>query len=233
MDLKTFLRTYTHTCDKCGKLSRIKREYCTICETQKLRKTTKDDYMKVSERMFNELKEEMQLNARTIAMLDKTEEILQALVKNEAEHKKLLKRKKTGESVRDLITKNRDENEKLNKVNKENSERGRKWIRTEEGEKWAASMAKWARINPNIARKSRIFYELQLRMTALNHKIQKNEDEFKELLERKNKGDYVDDLTKQNRYAAESLKESKKNCESAMNKLRAVKKTDWKSKMLR
>ena len=60
-------------------------------------------------------------------------------------------------------------------------------------------------------------------MDKLNDNIQKNEEEYGNLLERKNEGDYVDDLIKQNRYAAESLKNSKKSCEKVMGELRAGK----------
>ncbi len=57
-------------------------------------------------------------------------------------------------------------------------------------------------------------------MASFNDKIQKNEEEYEKLLECKNKGKYMDDLIKQNRNTAENLKESKKNCENDMNKLR-------------
>lgn len=81
--------------------------------------------------------------------------------------------------------------------------------------------------------KLRIRYELKLRLATLNDKIRKNEEENEKLLERKNKGEYVDDLIKQNRYTAENLKQSKKNCENAINELRIEKNTDWKSKIER
>ena len=231
--MKTFKRSYKYTCEKCGKFSHIRRDYCRLCGAQALRKATKDDYKKVAERVIIEQKEVIQVRAKMKGMIDKQLRILQALVKNDAEYKKLLKRKKSGESVEDLIIKNRDYNEKLKKEDKENSEIGMKWVRSEEGEKMFARMDMWARMNPNIARIFRIKKELKLRMATLNDKIQKNEEEYEKLLERKNKGDYVDDLIKQNRYTAENLKQSKKSCENAMSELRTEKKSDWKSKIKR
>jgi len=231
--MKAFKRSYKYTCEKCGKFSRIKRDYCRICGAQALRKATKDDYKKVAERTMIEQKEDIQFRAKMKGMIDKQLRILQALVKNDAEYKKLLKRKKSGESVEDLIKKNRDYNEKLKKEDKEHSEIAIKWGRSEEGRKMFAKMAMWARMNPNIARNFRIKNELELRIGTLNDNIQKNEKEYEKLLERKNKGEYVDDLIKQNRYTAESLKQSKKKCENAVNELRTEKKSDWKSKIER
>ena len=231
--MKAFKRSYKYTCERCGKFSRIRRDYCEICGAQALRKATKDDYKKLAERMMIKQKEVIQVRAKMNGIIDKQLRILQALVKNDAEYKKLLERKKSGESVEDLITKNRDYHEKLKKEDKESSEIAIKWGRSEEGRKMFAKMDMWARMNPNIARIFRIKKELKLRMATLNDKIQKNEEEYEKLLERKNKGDYVDDLIKQNRYTAENLKQSKKSCENAMSELRTEKKSDWKSKIKR
>ncbi|MGB5910136.1 MAG: hypothetical protein WBH31_02965 [Promethearchaeia archaeon] len=231
MDMKAFKRSYKYICEKCGKFSHIRRGYCIICGAQALRKATKDDYKKVAERVMIEQKEDIQVRAKMKGMLLKMKGILQALVKNDAEYKKLLERKKSGEFVEDLITKNRDNHEKLKKEDKENSEIAIKWGRSEEGRKMFAKMSMWASMNPNIARIFRIKRELGLRLAALNGKIQKNEQEYEKLLERKNKGEYVDDLIKQNRYSAENLKQSKKNCENAINKLRTEKNSNWKSKI--
>jgi len=233
VDMKAFKRSFKYICEKCGKFSRIKRGYCKICGAHALRKATKDDYKKVAERVMIEQKEDIQVRAKMRGMLLKTKEILQALVKNDAEYKKLLERKKSGEFVEDLITKNRDNHEKLKKEDKANSEIAIKWGRSEEGRKMFAKMNMWARMNPNIARIFRIKRELGLRLATLNGKIQKNEQEYEKLLERKNKGEYVDDLIKQNRYTAEKLKQDKSNCETAINKLRTEKNSDWKSKIKR
>jgi len=227
--MKAFKRSYKYTCEKCGKFSSIRRDYCRICGAQALRKATKDDYKKVAERVMIEQKEVIQVRAKMKGIIDKQLRILQALVKNEAEYKKLLERKKSGESVEDLITKNRDYHEKLKKEDREKSEIAKKWGRSEEGRKMFAKMNMGLRMNPKL----RIRYELKLRMATFNDKIRKNEEEYEKLLERKNKGEYVDDLIKQNRYTAENLKQSKKNCENAMNKLRIEKNSDWKSKIER
>ena len=91
--MKTFKRNYKYTCEKCGKFSLIRRDYCRICGAQALRKATKDDYKKVAERVMIEQKEHIQTSAQMKGLLDKQLRILQAIVKNDAEYKKLLKRK--------------------------------------------------------------------------------------------------------------------------------------------
>lgn len=204
-----------------------------ISRQEKINDNSRDDYRKVAEQTLIKLKEDKQLRANVKEKLGKLRKILEDIMKNEADYKKLLKRKNSGESVEDLITKNRDDFEKLKKERKEHSEIGRKWMRSEEGEKTIAHMAMWSKMNPVIARKSQIKYELELRMITLNEEIRKNEDEYEKLLESKTEGDYVDDLINHNRYAAESLKESKKSCEIAMNELRSEKKSDWKSRIVR
>ena len=141
-------------------------------------------------------------------MVDKTEKILHALAKNDAEYKELLKRKKAGESVENLIIKNRDYYEKLRIEDKEHCEISKKWWSSEEGRIMIKNTAKQAAMNPIKSRLIRIKYEEGLRMAKLNDKIQKNEEEYENLLERKNEGDYVDDLIKQNRYTAEKLKKN-------------------------
>jgi hypothetical protein len=175
----------------------------SVYGAQALRKGTKDDYKKVAERVMTEQQENPQVIAKMKGMIDKQLRILQALVKNEEEYKKLLDRKKSGESVENLIKKNREYNKKLKKEDKENSEIALKWGRSEEGRKIFSKMNKIM----NIARNKG---ELELRMTTINEKIQKNEEEYEKLLERKNKGEYVDDLIKQNRYTAEKLKNTVK-----------------------
>ena len=143
---------------------------------------------------------------------NKQKRILQALVKNEEEYKELLERKKTGESVEDQITKNREYHKKLKNEDKEKSEIALKWGRSEEGRKMFTKMNKT--MNPKFAQ---IRSELKLPIAILNDKIQKNEEEYERLLERKNKGEYVDDLIEQNRYTAENMQQSKKNYENYMN----------------
>lgn len=133
----------------------IREQIGSTSKAQALRKETKDDYKKLTERMMIAQKEHIQVRAKMMGMVDKLERILQNLVKNEAEYKKLLERKRSGESVEDLITKNREYHEKLKKEDKEHSEIIRKWGRSEEGRKMFAKLAKidmWARMNPTIAR---------------------------------------------------------------------------------
>jgi len=209
-----------------------------ISRHEKINDISRDDYRKVAEQTLIKMKEDKQLRANVKEMLGKLRKILEDIMKNETEYKKLLKRKNSGESVEDLITKNRDDFEKLKKERKEHSEIGRKWMRSEgmrseEGEKTITRMAMWSSMFPAIAKNFQIKEELELKMVKLNGEIQKNEDEYEKLLVRKNKGDYVNDLINQNRYTAESLKKSQKSCENAINELRTEKKSDWKSRIVR
>ena len=208
LKMKMFKITFKYICEGCGKYFRIKREHCMNCGAKALRKAKKNDYRKVAELMMIEQKEYMQIRAKARGKLDKTGKILRALVKNDAEFKELLKRKKAGESVEDLITKNRDYYEKLKIEDKEHCEISKKWWSSEEGRYMLENMAMQAAMNPIWARNIQIKHEIELRKVKLNDEIQKNEEEYENLLERKNEGEYVDDLIKQNRYTAEKLKKS-------------------------
>lgn len=87
-----------------------------------------------------------------------------------------------------------------------------------------------ARRNLLLERKRRLEHELKIAaLSDTNYivllKIKKNEEEYEELLERKNTDEFVDDLIEQNRYTAEILAEQdKKNCEESMKELEAEKK---------
>jgi len=209
VDIKAFKKSYKYICEKCGKFFRVKGEYCLNCGTKTLRKATKGDHRKVAELMRVEQIESIQIRDKARRMLDEHRRVLQELVENEAEYGKLLKRKKSGEPVGDLITKNRDHYKKLIKEDKEKCEINKKWWNSEEGRKMRNfmlnNMVMKAVMNPIKAKHFQIKYEL---MSKLKDKFQKNEEEYINLLERKNEGDYVDDLIKQNRYTAERLKKS-------------------------
>ncbi|MFX1345805.1 MAG: hypothetical protein ACFFAI_11915 [Promethearchaeota archaeon] len=81
-----------------------------------------------------------------------------------------------------------------------------------------------------LERKRRLEHELKIALLSDRNyrvllKIQKNKEEYEKLIERKEKGEYVDDLIKQNRYTAEMLTDQdKKNCEESIKEFEAEKK---------
>jgi len=233
VDIKEFKRIYKYTCDKCGKFSHIKRDYCRTCGSPALRRVTKDEYKKVAKQTNSNQKEYLRVKAKMMEMLDKQLILLQDLAKNDEEYKTLLKRKKSGESVEDLISKNRSRKEILEKENKEKGEIAVKWGRSEEGRKVFAYMDMWARINPKPAIKFHLTRKLVFRMATLEKQIKKKEEEYENLLQKKGKGEYVDDLMDQNRHAVEILKQDMENTEKTLDKLETEKKTDWKSRIER
>jgi len=85
-------------------------------------------------------------------------------------------------------------------------------------EKLIPTLPEGYRKNKLIEQKKRMEFELCIITLTdetyyiLQH-IVKLDDEYKELIERQNKGKFVSDLIKQNRYLAQSLlKQDKKNC---------------------
>jgi len=80
-----------------------------------------------------------------------------------------------------------------------------------------------------LERKRRLEHELKIAILSDRNykvllKIQKNNDEYEKLLERKEKGEFVDDLIKQNRYTAEILTDQdKNNCEESLKEIEAEK----------
>lgn len=161
---------------------------------------------------------------KTKKIIKKRIKILQEIVKNDEEYKILLERKKAGEPVEDLIKQNRYQAEILKKKDKENSEKAKKWGQSEEAKNLFEKMNKWLRMNPDLARTSKIRLKYGLKIAKLGDEIKKNEEEYEKLVERKNKGEYIDDLIKQNRYAAEILAKEKKNYEESMKEFEAEKK---------
>jgi len=178
-----------------------------------------DEKKKIFKESFEKSKNKMK------GINDKQIRILQELVKNDEEYKKLLKRKKSGESVEDLISQNRNRKKKLEKERKENSKIALEWGRSEEGRKMFAIISMWARGNPNRAKSLHIEHEQRSRITTLKEKIKKIEEEYENLLERKNNGEFVDDLISENRYTADIfVEQDKKFSEEAMKERDVVKK---------
>jgi len=233
LDIKTFKRNYKFTCEKCGRFSRGKRENCIVCGSPLFRKTTKNDYKKLAERMMNEEREFLRVQAKMKGMLDEQLIILQELAKNDEDYEKLLKRKNLGESVEDLITQNRARKEILEKENKEKGEITIKWGRSEEGREMFKKMNTLDRLNPKPMIKFQMTRNFIFQGASLREKIQKKEKELEDLLKRRDNGEYIDDLINQNRYAIEILKQKKKNTEVALDNLETNKKSDWKSRIER
>ncbi len=156
---------------------------------------------------MNELKENIQLISKFSDKSGKRVIILEEIMKNDEEYKILLERKSAGEPVEDLIKKNRNYAEVLAKKNKESSEEAIKWGKSEEATNVFRLLEETLRMDPDFVRDSKIRLERGLRIAK---EIKKNDEEFEKLLERKNKGEYVDDLIKQNRYTAKVLDEQNK-----------------------
>jgi hypothetical protein len=155
----------------------------------------------------SELKEKIRLNIKASDMINKAIKILEDIMKNDEEYKTLLARKDAGESVENLMEQNRNYAEILANEDKERSEEALKWGKSEEAAKWFELIEEMRRMNPDFAKNNIIRYKHSLKITK---DIEKNEEEYKKLLERKNKGEYVDDLIKQNRYTAKVLDEQNK-----------------------
>jgi len=235
---KKFKKTFKYICKECGNFLHTKREICKRCGARTSRKATEDNYVKIEttrqtilNRMAVEQKKVMKARTKMGGIIDKQLRILQAKVKNDEEYKSLLKRKKAGEAVEDLIIQNRNHKEKLDKEDKESSEIALDWGRSEEGRKMFELMSMWSRRNPNLARKRQIKLELELRIDRLNDKIEKNKEEYEDLLERKNKGEFVDDLITQNRYTTQALERNKNNAKKALNRFTPENNPDWKSRI--
>ena len=157
---------------------------------------------------MNELKEKRQLTTKFGDKMDKRIKLLKEIKKNDEEYKILLARKEAGESVEDLIKQNRKYRKILTKKDREKSEESIKWMKSEEGRKMFELFEETRRLNPDLTRDADIRYERGLKIV---NEIKKNEEEYEKLLERKNKGEFVDDLIKQNRYIAKGLaKQNKK-----------------------
>ncbi|MHA1931431.1 MAG: hypothetical protein ACW96X_02765 [Promethearchaeota archaeon] len=231
MDMKAFKRIYKYRCDGCGKFSQIKRRYCRICGAQALRKARKDDYRIVAKDVMEKQRESLQARTKMKGMINKQRQILEALLQNEEEYKNLLKRQRAGEDVEDLISNNRANYDILKKEDREHSEIALNWGRSEEGRKMFALMDRWARMSPERVKKTLIKRDIGLMITSIKNKIQKNKDEYDDLLERNNKGQYVDDLISQNRYTAQKLEQDRIKIEDMGDKLGVDMKPDWKRRI--
>jgi hypothetical protein len=218
IDIKTF-KKYKYMCEKCGRLFRARRESCPLCG-ERLRPTKRD-----LKTMKSKQKEILQIRDKFRKMLDTSREILEAIMKIDDEYKKLLDRKNAGESVDHLIAENRREKERLEKEDKEKSEIMSKWGKSEEGRKIfnAMAMAKtMARMNPIMQIRGKLRFTLNLNLRLIKEK----EQEYEELVERKNKGEYVDDLIKQNRHMVQSLEKDKKKIKVALADLESKEKSE-------
>lgn len=155
-----------------------------------------------------EMKQKIEINTKVMEMFKRNENTLLEIVKNDEEYKILMEGKNAGESVENLIKENRSYAETLAKKDKKYSEEAKKWSKSEEGRIWFKEAEEMRRMNPVLARDSDNRYRRGLKLI---NEIKMNEEEYKRLLERKNKGEYVDDLIKQNRYTAKVLTEQNKN----------------------
>jgi hypothetical protein len=156
---------------------------------------------------YSQMKESLQSSIKMREILEKGKKILEEIMKNDEEYKILLARKAEGESVEELIKRNRNKSDVLVKRDKEQSAEALSWGRSEEGQKFFNFMEETRRLNPRLAREDNIKYAQGLKIAK---EIEKNEKEYEKLLERKSKGEYVDDLIKQNRYTAKVLAEQNK-----------------------
>lgn len=150
---------------------------------------------------------EIKLMEEVISMFERGVKVLEEIMKNDEEYKILLERKKAGESVENLIKQNRNYADLLAKKDRERIKESKKWRQSEEAIKVVEMVEETRRMNPDLARDSDIRLERGLKIT---NEIKKNEEEYEKLLERKNKGEYVDDLIKQNLYTAKVLAEQNK-----------------------
>ena len=125
MDIKTFKETFKFICERCGEFSQTSRGYCKKCGAHALRMATKEDYTEF-ELMGKQGKERILIKEKKVGepkvkveeediMINKILEILPKITKNDEEYHELLKEKRMGISVEDLIMQNRSRGEKLSK----------------------------------------------------------------------------------------------------------------------
>jgi len=235
MDMNNFAKTFKYICNECGNFSRIRSEFCGNCGAQALRKAKKNDYAiyeKIKNanenRMAGNLIGELQIGKKIMGIMDRIERLLKELVENHEDYKKLLKSKEAGGSVEDLIKKNRYTRDILLKEYKENEVLMKKWRESKEGKKSLVNAAMWHALNPDSAL---LRQTKELKINLLSIIIKENKEEYENLLERKNKGEFVDDLINQNRYTAEILEKDKKDSEKIMNGFTTKKKSGLKSRI--
>jgi len=184
-----------------------------------------DQYEMVDKDKLNELRENIELTSKGGKRAGSMKKFLEVIVKNDEEYKILLRRKKKGESVEDLIKRNRKYAKILTQKNKEKSEEWKKWWNSEEGKKARELLEEERRMNPEKARADDIRYEYGLKII---NEIEKNEEEYEKLLKRENKGEYVDDLIKQNLYKAKVLAEqNRKYADKEDRRIKPITQEDW------
>lgn len=150
------------------------------------------------------------------SMISTQLKILEEIKKNDEEYKEykvLLRRKSKNRELRELIKINRDYAEILRKKDKEHSEKAREWIKSDYFTFITLLKMLWVYNEKFFPEKNstllHLFRNLQ-KYEEISAKIKLNDEEYEKLLERKNKGEYVDDLIKQNRYNAKLLAELEK-----------------------
>ena len=121
MDNKTFRKTFKFICERCGEFSQTSRGYCKRCGVHAPREATKENYTQFE--LIREESIDMTLTKEKEAeepkaklknkMLKNILDILPKITKNDEEYNVLLKGKRKGESVEDLIMQNRSCGEKL------------------------------------------------------------------------------------------------------------------------
>lgn len=194
-------------------------------ELSEQKKKYRDQYERVDKDKLNELRGNIELSSKAGDRAKSMKKILEEIVKNDEEYKILLRRKKKGESVEDLIKRNRKYAKILAQKNKEKSIEFKKWMKSEEGKKAFELLEEDRRMNPDKARADDIRYEYGLKIID---EIKKNEEEYEKLLKRENKGEYVDDLIKQNLYKAKILAEqNRKYANEEDRRIKPITQEDW------
>ena len=161
--------------------------------------------MKEGKDKRNELSENIEISTKAIERVEKSLKTLEEIEKNDDEYKILLYRKESGESIEDLIKQNRKYGDILAEKNKENSMEFKKWQQSEEGKKALELLEKSLKIAPDLDSDIRLAQGLKIA-----NESKKNDEDYEELLERRNQGEFVDDLIKQNLYKAKVLAEQNK-----------------------
>ena len=161
--------------------------------------------MKEGKDKRNELSENIEISTKAIERVEKSLKTLEEIEKNDDEYKILLYRKESGESIEDLIKQNRKYGDILAEKNKENSMEFKKWQQSEEGKKARELLEEEQRIDPDLDNDIKLVNGLKLA-----NESKKNEEKYEKLLGRREKGEYVDDLIKQNLYTAIDLAEQNK-----------------------
>lgn len=230
MDKEEFKKTFKFICKRCRTFSQTPKGYCTNCGAHASRKATNEDYahfkvMKKSSLDNLPVKQDWswignrETEAKMRRMMDTQLGTLQNLIKNDEEYKALLRRKKKGESVEDLIRKNRSYQEELLKKKKEIADEAIDFTKSGESKRVFEKMTKLIRLDPRIGLAHKVRIDLTKKITSLEIVIEQKEKEYDNLLEQKKKGEFVDDLLNQNRFAVERLLKIKEKFEKLWNEI--------------